>query len=316
MNTDKKIIAVVGATGAQGSGLVRAILADQGSPFQVRAVTRNPKGDRALELAKLGAEVVAADLDDPDSVKQAFRGAKAAFCVTNFWEHFSVEREVVQARAMADAVKAEGVERVVWSTLEDTRLQIPLGDTRMPTLQGRYKVPHFDGKGEADQYFRSSGAAVTYFAASFYWDNFVYFGMGPKRGPDGKLQLILPLGDSKLPGIAAQDIGPAAYGVFKSGTEFVGKHVGVAGEQLTGEEMAARMSAFMGPVTYSPLTPDAYRALGFPGSDDLGNMFQHHQEFNGEVCGLRDVERTRKLYPGVMNFTRWLEQNASRIPLS
>ncbi len=313
--TDKKIIAVVGATGAQGGGLVRTIAADGGGPFKVRAVTRNPKSDRALELAKLGAEVVAADLDDPASVKQAFRGAYGAFCVTNFWEHFSVERELTQARAMADAVKSEGVERVVWSTLEDTRLQIPLSDTRMPTLQGKYKVPHFDGKGEADQYFRESGAAVTYFAAAFYWDNFIHFGMGPKRGPDGKLNLILPLGKSKLPGIAAQDIGPAAYGVFKSGSEFIGKHVGVSGEQLTGEEYAARFSAALEPVTYAPLTPDAYRALGFPGADDLGNMFQHHEAFNAEVCALRDVERTRRLYPGVMNFARWLEQNASRIPL-
>jgi uncharacterized protein YbjT (DUF2867 family) len=316
MNTDKKIIAVVGATGAQGGGLVRAIVADGGGPFKVRAITRNPKSDRALELAKLGAEVVAADLDEPASVKQAFRGAYGAFCVTNFWEHFSVEREVTQARSMADAVKAEGVERVVWSTLEDTRLQIPLSDTRMPTLQGKYKVPHFDGKGEADQYFRASGASVTYFAVAFYWDNFIHFGMGPKRGPDGKLKLILPLGKGKLPGIAAQDVGPAAYGIFKSGSEFVGKQVGVAGEQLTGEEYAARFSAALEPVTYAPLTADAYRALGFPGADDLGNMFQHHEDFNQEVCALRDVELTRKLYPGVMNFARWLEQNASRIPLA
>jgi uncharacterized protein YbjT (DUF2867 family) len=315
MNTDKKVIAVVGATGAQGGGLVRAIAADRGSPYKVRAITRNPQSDRALELAKLGAEVVAADLDDAASVKQAFRGAYGAFCVTNFWEHFSVEREVTQARAMADAVKSEGVERVVWSTLEDTRLQIPLEDTRMPTLQGKYKVPHFDGKGEADQYFRASGAGVTYFAAAFYWDNFIHFGMGPKRGPDGKLQLIFPLGKSKLPGIAAEDIGPAAYGIFKSGSEFVGKHVGVAGEQLTGDEYAARFSAALEPVTYSPLSPDAFRALGFPGAEDLGNMFQHHELFNGEVCALRDVELTHRLHPGVMNFARWLELYASRIPL-
>jgi uncharacterized protein YbjT (DUF2867 family) len=104
MSNEKKIIAVVGATGAQGSGLVRAILADPNREFSVRAITRSPEGERGRELARLGIDVVAADLDDPKSVRQAFRGAYGAFCVTNFWEHFSVEREVAQGRAQADAV--------------------------------------------------------------------------------------------------------------------------------------------------------------------------------------------------------------------
>ena len=106
--TDKKIIAVVGATGAQGGGLARAILNDSQSEFAVRAITRNPDSEKAKELAALGAEVVAADIDDYESVKKAFDGAYGAFCITNYWEHFSPEREQAQAMNLARAAKDTG----------------------------------------------------------------------------------------------------------------------------------------------------------------------------------------------------------------
>ena len=150
---DKKIIAVVGATGQQGSGLVKAILADPSGGFAARAITRDPNSDKAKELARLGAEVVAGDVDDEASLTRAFAGAYGAYCVTFFWAHFSPEKEKAQAAAMARAAKAAGVKHVIWSTLEDTRKWIPLSDNRMPTLMGKYKVPHFDAKGEADAAF-------------------------------------------------------------------------------------------------------------------------------------------------------------------
>src|SRR5688572_27887790 len=96
-----RIIAVVGATGAQGGGLVRAILADPASGFRARAITRKAGSDRAAELRKLGAEVVEADLDDESSLAQAFVGAYGAYCVTNYWEHMKPEKELSQARNMA-----------------------------------------------------------------------------------------------------------------------------------------------------------------------------------------------------------------------
>ena len=232
---EKKTIAVVGATGAQGGGLVRAILADKSGEFAARAVTRKVDSDKAKALKKAGAEVVQADLDDEESLKKAFAGAYGAFCVTNFWEHFSPEKEYAQAGNMARAAKAAGVEHVIWSTLEDTRKKVPLSDERMPTLQGKYKVPHFDAKGEADQIFRDVGVPTTFLLTSFYWDNFVYFGVGPKRGPDGKLAITFPMDDKKLPGIAAEDIGKTALSIFKRGREFIGKTVAIAGEHLLGE---------------------------------------------------------------------------------
>ena len=313
---DKKIIAVVGATGAQGSGLVKAILADPSSGFVARAITRDPNSDRAKALARLGAEVVAGDVDDEESLQKAFAGAYGAFCVTFFWAHLSPERELAEAAAMARAAKAAGVKHVIWSTLEDSRTFIPLDDNRMPTLQGKYKVPHFDAKGEADQVFSSLGVPTTFLLASFYWENFIFFGMGPKKGPDGVLGITMPLGDKKFPGIASDDIGACAYGVFKRGDAYVGKRVGIAGEHLTGLEMAAAMSKALGQtVRYNEVAPEVYRNFGFPGADDLGNMFQFNRDFSDAFCAARSIDESRKLNPALESFEVWLSRNKTRIPL-
>jgi uncharacterized protein YbjT (DUF2867 family) len=311
-----KTIAVVGATGAQGGGLVRAILADPGGGFTARAVTRDVNTEKARALAAQGADVVAGNVDDAESLRRAFDGAHGAFCVTFFWDHFSPEREKAQARAMAQAANAANVSHVIWSTLEDTRRWVPLSDTRMPTLGGQYKVPHFDAKGESNQFFRELGVPTTFLHTSFYWDNLIYFGSGPKRGPDGTLMFVLPMGDKKLPGIAAEDIGRCAYGIFKRGNEFIGKSVGIAGEHLTGAEMARELTRALGqPVVHAALPPDEYRKLGFPGADDLGNMFQFKAEFEADYTRARSVEFSRSLNPQLQSFSQWLAVNKDRIPL-
>src|SRR5687768_15222477 len=313
---DKKIIAVVGATGAQGGGLVRAILADKDGQFAARAVTRNVDSDKAKALKKSGAEVVRADLDDEESLKKAFQGAHGAFCVTNFWEHFSPEKEYAQAGNMARAAKAAGVQHLIWSTLEDTRTKVPLSDDRMPTLQGKYKVPHFDAKGEADQIFRDVGVPTTFLLTSFFWENFIHFGSGPKRGPDGKLAITFPLDDKKLPGIAAEDIGKTALGIFKRGRELIGKTVAIAGEHLSGNEMADKMTrALDKEVKYNAVPADVYRSFPFPGADDLGNMFQFKRDFNDYFVGVRDIESARKLNPELQTFDKWLERHKEEIPV-
>lgn len=311
----KKIIAVVGATGAQGGALVRAIVSR--GDFSARAITRKPDSEKARELAQLGVEVVAADIDDPASVRKAFAGAHGAFCVTNFWEHFSAEKELAQAGNMAKAAKEAGVAHVVWSTLEDTRLRVPLSDARMPTLKEKYKVPHFDAKGEANQLFSAAGVPTTLLNTSFYWDNLISFGMGPKKRDDGKLSFVLPMADKKLPGIAAEDIGKCAYGVFAQGGALIGKSVGIAGEHLTGAQMAAALSKAIGQeVVYDYVPPEVYRTFGFPGADDLANMFQYKRDFEREFCAARSVEFSRSVNPELQSFAQWLERNGSRIALS
>jgi uncharacterized protein YbjT (DUF2867 family) len=311
-----KVIAVVGATGAQGGGLARAILTDPAGGFGVRALTRNPGSEKAVELARLGAEVVVADLDDGESLRGAFAGVYGAFCVTNYWEHLLPEKELAQAGNLARAAKEAGVSHVIWSTLEDTRQWVPLDDNRMPTLLGKYKVPHFDAKGEADDLFRNRGVPTTFLRTSFYWENFIHFGMGPKRGEDGVAAITLPMDDKRLPGIAVEDIGGCAYGIFRAGAGHIGKTIGIAGEHLAGDQMAFAMSEALGEtVRYNAVPPAVYRGFGFPGAEDLGNMFQFKCDFNEDFCAARPVEVARRLHPGLQSFAAWLAQNKGRIAI-
>lgn len=312
----KNTIVVTGATGAQGGGLVSAILDDPAGPFQVRAITRKPDSENAVALAQRGVELVQADLDDVESLKRAFDGAYGAYCVTNFWEHFSAEKETEQGRNLARAAAAAGIQHAIWSTLEDVRDFVPLESDQMPTLQVRYKVPHFDAKAEANQAFLDLGVPVTLFYTSFYWDNFIHLGIGPQRGPDGKLAITFPLANAAIPGIAADDIGKCAYGIFKLGDQAVGQSIGIAGAHLTGSEMASALSrTFAEPVTYNDVPADVYRSFPFEGADDLGNMYQFMRDFEDAFCGIRSVERSKALNPDLLTFDQWLARYGSRIPV-
>ena len=311
---DKKIIAVVGATGAQGGGLVRAILADKSGQFAARAITRKPDSDKARALAAQGADVVAGDTDNPSTLEAAFAGAYGAYCVTNFWEHGEPQRELEQATAMARATKKAGLQHVVWSTLEDTRKDVPLSDTRLPTLKGKYKVPHFDAKGEANAVFENEGAPSSYLLAAFYWDNLIHFGMGPRKSDDGSFVFALPLGGQKLPGIGAEDIGGCAYGIFKRGPSTAGQSFGISGENLSGEEMAEKLGKALGQkVAFQDVPFDVYRGLGFPGADDLGNMFEYHMLLGEKFLQARDPKLTRELNPATKDFDAWLRENAAKM---
>ena len=276
---DKKIIAVLGSTGSQGGGLCRAILADSAGGFACRAVTRDPSKDKAQDLKRQGAEVVQGDLDDVESLKKAFAGAHGVYAVTNFWEHFSGEKEKAQAKNIAEAAKAAGVKHVIWSTLEDIRDMMSADDKRMPMLQEKYRVPHFDAKAEANALF--SGLPVTYLVTSFYWDNLYMFGLAPKKGDDGELSWTFPMGDSKLAGIAAEDIGKTAYGIFKAGDAYAGKTVGILGEALT--------------------------------IDEMGNMFQAYRDFAGTFLANRNADEARKLNPSLQSFEQFVSKQKDKI---
>jgi uncharacterized protein YbjT (DUF2867 family) len=316
-DSESRVIAVIGATGLQGGGLVRAILADPQGGFTARAITRNPDSDAARELARLGAEVVQADITDLDSVVAAFDGAYGAYCVTNYWEIFDPEKEKAQAANLAKAVKAAGIKHVIWSSLEDTRNWVPLTDERMPTLFGAYKVPHYDTKGESEQYFVEAGQPTTFLMTSFYWENMINFGLGPHPSAEGDLVLNLPLGTAPLPGIAAKDIGANAYEIFKQGAPAETDRIGISGEHLTGDQMAASLEkALHQPVSYRPVSADVFRSFGFPGAEDLGNMFQFLEEFTSDVVAAHPVDETRARNPHLTTFDEWLAENAEKIPLT
>jgi uncharacterized protein YbjT (DUF2867 family) len=308
--SDKKIIAVVGATGAQGGGLARAILAEPDGEFAVRALTRDPGSPTAKELADSGAEVVAADLDDEAGLRAAFDAAHGVYLVTNYWADMSAEHEIAQAANGARAAQATGIQHLIWSTLEDTRAYLPLNDPSIPVFEGRYTVPHFDAKSEADKFFAEGGVPTTYLRPSMYWEAFDTFGFGPRREEDGALVFSLPMGDRKLAGIAAADIGRTALGIFRRGGEFIGRTVGIAGEHLTGHEFAVAFADSYGePVAYRPLTFDEFREQNMPAAAEVGNMFEYYYLAEAEFTGSRDLALVRSLNPHLQTFRSWLRNH-------
>lgn len=318
----KKLIAVVGATGAQGGGLAHAILEDPSGEFAVRALTRDPSSAKAEALAAAGAEVVAADLDDYESVRAAFDGVDGAFVVTNYWVARTPEEEAARTRAELELAQAEiaaraardaGVAHLVWSTLEDTR-PFFAGRDDVPSLDdGRYKVPHFDAKGEADALFTQYGVPTTFLRTTFYFDALIS-GMGPTRNADGKLILTLPMADKPLSGIASEDIGRTALGIFKRGTDLTGQTVSIAGDHLTGDQYAAALTSALGEeVTYEPPTWDQFRALPFPMAIEMANMFQFYAEDHKRFTGDRNLTKVRELNPALQSLTDWLAKHTEEL---
>ena len=314
---ERKVIAVFGATGAQGGGLARAIIADPEQRFSVRAITRDASSAQARELSRLGAEVAVADVDDEQGIERALRGAYGAFFITFFWHHLSPGRETAEARSFAVAARASDVQHAIWSTLEDSRRWMPLSDQRMPTLQGKYKVPHMDGKGESDHLFSDFGVPTTFLRTSLYWESLISFGLGPRPGPDGQLVFAWPMADKMAPGIASEDIGRCALGIFKQGPRLIGKTIGLAAEYLTGAQMAEAFTRALGrEVRHQGVTPEAFRALGFRGAESLGNMFQFQRDFEDYWHAARSVASSRSLNPALQSFAVWLDRNKGRFPLS
>jgi hypothetical protein len=181
-------------------------------------------------------------------------------------------------------------------------------------LQGKYRVPHFDAKADADEYFK--GLPVTFMMVSFYWDNLYLFALAPKKDKDGVYSWAFPMGDAKLAGIAKDDIGKAAYGIFKAGPEYIGKTVAIAGEHVSFNDMSEKLSKGLGigPVKYTALDANLFRSFGFPGADEYGNMFQVYRDFEQQVNAIRSVEETRKLAGGsVQSFDQWLAKNKDAV---
>lgn len=322
--SDKKIIVVTGATGAQGGGLVRAILDDPEGPFAVRALTRNADSDQARDLVARGAEVVEANLDDEASLHKAFAGAYGAFVVTNFWVQRTPEEEAAktraqmeldQAAAAARAAKDAGLQHVVWSTLEDTRPHFEQLGSVLPDLLDVYKVPHFDAKGEANAFFTDLGVPTTFLQTTFYYESLL-LGQGPHRDENGELVLTNPMDDKPMALVAAEDIGRTAFGIFGRGPELAGRTVSIAGAHATGDELAEKLTDALGEkVVYRPQTHDEVRAAGFPGAVEIANMYQFYADASDYFVGARDLDAVRELNPRLRSLESWLDEHKSEIPL-
>ncbi|XP_075035196.1 nmrA-like family domain-containing protein 1 [Mixophyes fleayi] len=289
----KKVIVVFGATGAQGGSVADALLQDGG--FAVRAVTRDTSKPAAVKLQEAGAEVVSADLDNEKSLEAALTGAYGAFLVTNFWEHFSKEKEVAQGKLIADLTKKLGLTFVVFSGLENVK----------KLTGGKLDVLHFDGKGEVEEYFREIGVPMASVRLPCYYENLLTF-FRPQKNKDGEgYSLAIPMGDVLLDGMSVKDLGPVVLSILKSPSQYTGKDIGLSTEKLTVEQFAAIMSKITGKtIKDAKVPPEAYEKLGFPGAGELANMFRFYI-----MKPDRDIELTLKLNPKAKKFQEWMEQN-------
>ncbi|XP_047421559.1 nmrA-like family domain-containing protein 1 [Sciurus carolinensis] len=290
---NRKVITVFGATGAQGGSVAKALL--ESKHFAVRALTRDVTRPKALELQGLGAEVVKGDLNDKASVETALKGAYGAFVVTNFWEHFSKDKEVCQGKLVADTAKRLGLKHVVYSGLENVE----------QLSGGKLRVPHFDGKGEVEEYFWSIGVPMTSVRLAAYFENFLT-SWKPAKAPDGDYYtLALPMGDVPMDGISVADIGAAVSSIFNSPEEFIGKAVGLSAEALTTQQYADVLSKSLGKdVRDAKITPEAYEKLGFPAAKELADMCRFYQ-----MKPERDVKLTHRLNPKVRSFSQFISEN-------
>lgn len=273
--------------------MARTLLED--GTFRVRVVTRDPEQKAAKELRLRGAEVVQGDQNDEASMARALAGAHAAFIVTNYWENCSQEQEVRQGKLLADLAKRLGLHYVVYSGLENIR----------KLTAGRLAAGHFDGKGEVEEYFRDIGVPMTSVRLPCYFENFLSYFL-PQKAPDGKSYLLsLPMGNVPMDGMAVSDLGPVVLSLLKNPEEYVGRNIGLSTCRHTAEEFAGLLTKHTGKVVRdAKTTPEDYEKLGFPGAQDLANMFRFYA-----LKPDRDIELTLRLNPKAQTLDQWLEQH-------
>ncbi len=263
----KQIIAVVGGTGAQGGGVVEALL--ERGRFAVRVLTRNTSGEQAKALSKRGVEVVQADLNSPETLKSAFKGAYGVFAVTNFWEKGGAD-EVAQGEAAVRAAQEAGVGHFVWSTLPSVE-----------TISGgKYDVPHFTDKARVDAIVKNAGFEHhTFVIASFFYQNLLGI-LAPQKQQDGSLGWTLPI-DPSARSIHMGDIGElgkVVAGAFahpdKAGD---GQYLPLVGDFLSFNEVVETLNKQGHTFTFNQVPREVY-ANFFPGARELAEMFGYFQD--------------------------------------
>jgi uncharacterized protein YbjT (DUF2867 family) len=258
--TNKKVIAVVGATGQQGGAVVRAL--EAGNQFKVRALTRNPAKHR-----ELADEVIQADLNRPETLKPAFAGAHGVFLVTNVWEEGADEIE--QATVAARAAKDAGVKHFVWSTLPDVEA----------ISGGKFHVPHFTGKAKADRIVKEAGFANhTFVIAPFYYQNLIGV-LAPQKQADGSVGWALPL-DPTVRSIHMGDItelGDIVAGAFAHPDQAgLGEYLPLVGDFMSFNEIIDTLNRQGHNFSFNQAPKEVFAGL-FPGAAEIAEMFGYFQ---------------------------------------
>ena len=262
-STTKRLIAVIGATGHQGGGVVRALQA--GGEFRVRALTRHPSQHRGL-----ADEVVEADLNHPETLKAALQGAHGVFAVTNFWEPGGAD-EIAQATALIGAAKAAGVQHFVWSTLPNVEA----------ISGGKYHVPHFTDKAKVDHAVTAAGFPHhTFVVAPSFYQNLLG-NLAPQKGQDGATGWTLPI-DPAVRGIHMGDItelGTIVAGAFAH-PELAGhgEYLPLVGGLLSFNDIVATLNKQGHHYTFHQVPANVF-ATFFPGAGEFAEMFGYFQDY-------------------------------------
>lgn len=292
----RPIILVTGATGAQGGSVAHALLSD--NKFAVRALTRDQHSAKAKALALAGAEIVEGSLDDINSLREAMKDCYGVFGVTNFWEHF--EKEYQQGKNLIDAVHTSGIQHFVLSSLPNY-LQLS---------KGELAVPHCDIKASLQEYTKRLKLPATFVHIAFYYENFLSF-FPLQKGTGDEYHFGFPQGDTKLSMVSVEDMGGVVAPIFEYREEYIGRTVGIVGEDKSCAEYAAIMSKVLGQkIVYNHISREEYAAYGFPGAEELANMFDVQRRFISNRQ-LHLIE-TYGLHPATQSFGQWLKQNSEK----
>jgi uncharacterized protein YbjT (DUF2867 family) len=297
MTTNQKTILVFGATGAQGGSVARHLLAR--GRFAVRALTRKTDSEAAQALRALGAEVVKGDLDDPASLGAALEDCYGAYGVTNFWEHFA--HEEVHGRNLVDAVAAANLKHFVFSTLPPIAKE----------TGGALRSPHFDIKAEHEEYARSLGIPSTFIHVPFYFENFLYF-FPPRPVGDGTYQFGFPQGDTPLAAMSVEDVGLIVAAIFEEPEKYIGKTIKPAGDEIPAAQYASILSERTGKeVRFAHVPRETFAVLGFPGAEDLADMFEYYRVHIPSRA--KEIDEWRAIAPSLQSFETWAAKNEGRL---
>ena len=305
VSTQKPIFAIIGATGLQGKSVLAEAL--KTGQYQLRAITRNPKSEKAQKLLSdyPGIEVVEANNNDVKSLVAAFKGAEYAFLLTNFMEpeeNMNHDTDYRQGKNLADAAKEAGVKFVLWSSLPNAE----------SISKGTIDVPHYTGKNKVEEYMKSIGIEFTALYAGWFANNWERYGMGPSREKDGSLVLRVPLrADVGLPIIDVEaDFGKYAMRVLQIPKEYAGRYILVAAEYQTVPQMAADYTRVNGEDIKIVRVPvDSVPVKEF---QEMFKFINTYGSFNGEL--IDNDAFFGKDNPKLSNFGDWVKRSGYRVP--
>jgi uncharacterized protein YbjT (DUF2867 family) len=291
MNSQPRIL-VIGGTGAQGGSVARHLLAE--GRYRVRCLTRCLDSVGAMALADAGAEVVAGDMADRESLDAALAGCEAAFGVTNYFEHFDAEYEL--GAQFVDAVVDSAVEHLILSTLPSAS----------ELSGGRLDVPVFEHKARLEALVRQKEIFATFVHVGFYYENFLDK-CPPRRQDDGSYAFGFPLGDAVLSGVAVADVGGMVAAILHKPESFQGKAVKIVGDQRPAAEYAAIIGAMTGrAVRYQHIPREIFASLPIPDAAALADMFELYRSH--VPADPKELADCLRYYPGMLSFERWARE--------